>query len=72
MKWRDKTNKVDCGVFTMCHMKAYMGNGTKDFESGLQKQNTSQLEHLRVKYVAAILLDEINELREQNTKMIKK
>nr|GMD98918.1 uncharacterized protein LOC109162486 [Ipomoea batatas] len=61
MSWRDNSNKVDCGVFTMRHMETYMGKGTKGWDCGLEKENKEQLNNTRVKYLAEIVNSPINE-----------
>nr|GLL39972.1 uncharacterized protein LOC109162486 [Ipomoea trifida] len=63
MSWRDNSNKVDCGVFTMRHMETYMGKGTKGLDCGLEKENKEQLNNTRVKYLAEIVNSPINEFR---------
>nr|GLL41967.1 uncharacterized protein LOC109175178 [Ipomoea trifida] len=63
MSWRDNSNKVDCGVFTMRHMETYMGKGTKGWDSGLEKENKEQLNNARVKYLAEIVNSPVNEFR---------
>nr|GLL17131.1 uncharacterized protein LOC109162486 [Ipomoea trifida] len=63
MSWRDNSNKVDCGVFTMRHMETYMGKGTKGWDCGLEKENKEQLNNARVKYLAEIVNSPVNEFR---------
>nr|GMD99869.1 uncharacterized protein LOC109162486 [Ipomoea batatas] len=67
--WRDPNNKEDCGVFVMRHMESYLGGGLRNWDCGLDRQNKSQLDRLRLKYVAAILNAENNELRDENISM---
>nr|GLL37358.1 uncharacterized protein LOC109155335 [Ipomoea trifida] len=63
MSWRDNSNKVDCGVFTMRHMETYMGKGTKGWDCGLEKENKERLNNARVKYLAEIVNSPVNEFR---------
>nr|GME06561.1 uncharacterized protein LOC109162486 [Ipomoea batatas] len=67
--WRDPNNKEDCGVFVMRHMESYLSGGLRNWDCGLDRQNKSQLDRLRLKYVAAILNAENNELRDENISM---
>nr|GMD74642.1 uncharacterized protein LOC109162486 [Ipomoea batatas] len=66
MAWRDNENKEDCGVYVMRQMETFMGSLAKDWDCGLVKGNRSQLDRLHVKYTAAILSAQINELRDEN------
>nr|GLL49395.1 hypothetical protein DM860_003580 [Ipomoea trifida] len=69
--WRDSNNKEDCGVFVMHHMESYLlGGGVRNWDCGLDRQNKSQFDRLRLKYVAAILNAENNELRDNNISMM--
>lgn len=58
-----KHNVVDCGVFAMRHMETYLFGGEYDDlcefrREGKDQQN--QLDELRKKYAAKILLSDIN------------
>nr|GMD14424.1 uncharacterized protein LOC109175178 [Ipomoea batatas] len=64
--WRDNENKEDCSVYVMRPMETFMGTLAKDCDCGLERGNQSQLERLRVKYTAAILSAQINELWNEN------
>jgi len=72
MPWRTLSNVVDCGVFLMRHMETFKGSSLKEWEqecgllnevddegmlTGKQQQ---QLDVLRRKYLAKILLSEQN------------
>lgn len=37
LPWRNETNKVDCGIYTMQHMETYVGQCVKDWKIGLQQ-----------------------------------
>ncbi|GKF85117.1 hypothetical protein Tco_0250015 [Tanacetum coccineum] len=66
MGWRTRMNFVDSGVFVMRHMETYQGNGMFDFKSLLKTEASGQkeqLDELRHKYVAKILLSDINLVR---------
>lgn len=71
MKWRTKNNHVDCGVFLMLHMEIY--NGLKNWDCGLslesQKQST-QLNLLRSRFAAKILLSDLNLLKNKFLKLV--
>lgn len=61
MKWQTDGNDQDCAIFVMRHMEMFMGN-TK-FDSGLtyeSKKQQDQLWTLRKKYLAKILLCDMN------------
>lgn len=63
MSWRTDTNFVDCGVFAMRHMEMYKGDGLVGFNCGFnnnEKEQKKQLNELRVKYLAKILLSKLN------------
>ncbi|RAL49772.1 hypothetical protein DM860_002063 [Cuscuta australis] len=49
---------------TVRHMETYMGDGAKGWDCGLSKLNHKPLLVLRMKYYAAILLHEVNEMME--------
>lgn len=66
MEWRTNNNISDCGVFVMRHMETYMGGGA--FCQDLKKLGIGQsvqIKLLRVKYVAKIILMEINEAKQK-------
>ena len=67
MRWRTLGNHVDCSVFMMRHMETFMGGNVSKRECGLAeegKEQHTQLENLRYKYLAKMLLSEINEKKE--------
>lgn len=63
MPWRIEKNGVDCGVFAMRHMETFCGEdvyiwkSSFDIEGDVQKY---QINNLRHKYVAKILLSNMN------------
>ncbi|KAL8208981.1 hypothetical protein R6Q57_008393 [Mikania cordata] len=74
MPWRNLNNSVDCGVFVMCHMETFKGTSVKEWKCGLTTEfdeQQRQLNDLRIKYLAKILLsynnihkgDVVSELR---------
>ena len=75
MSWQTVHNGADCGIFTMQHMETYKGKPVKDWNCGLSnecdekgeplRKQKRQLNELRRKYVAKILLSDINVLRPQ-------
>lgn len=63
-----KANFIDCGVFAMRHMETYLGGGEYDDLCGLRREGNAQklqLEELRKKYAAKILLSDINEKKHE-------
>ncbi|PWA45821.1 ulp1 protease family, C-terminal catalytic domain-containing protein [Artemisia annua] len=61
IKWNTTYNVVDCGIFAMRHMEMYAGEGV--FLNELQREGAalkSQLKMLHAKYLAKILLKDIN------------
>lgn len=52
----------------MRHMETFMGQATSSWDCGLQNETKSQLDCLRVKYLAAILCASIHDLQEANKK----
>lgn len=72
MPWRDNTNKVDCGIFTMRHMETYFGNGLTDWESQLRKEDSKQIANMRVKYCHSIIDNSWNEVKNNVYDMMSK
>jgi hypothetical protein len=67
ISWATGTNAVDCAVFLMRHMERYMGSGA-GFNTGLSSHGTNkkaQLNQLRKKYAAHIVLSESNEMKKK-------
>ncbi|GJQ89478.1 hypothetical protein Tco_0000617 [Tanacetum coccineum] len=72
MKWRTKHNYTDCGVFTMLHMESYLG-AEREWNCGLakeSKQQDEQLNSLRSKFAAKIILSEFNLLKKKFMKLV--
>lgn len=63
MPWRDSINKLDCGVFMMCHMESYEGQAVKEWDCSLRKGDLEQLCTLRRQYLHTLCTTEINEHR---------
>ena len=64
MKWRTKSNGIDCGVFAMRHMETYYGK--RHWWCNLHTEGPEQeswLRRLRFKYLSKILLSDTNQLR---------
>ncbi|KAJ9548710.1 hypothetical protein OSB04_021253 [Centaurea solstitialis] len=62
MKWTT-TNDIDCAIFVMRFMETFKGGNVKMWDSGFAKEvdeQKMQIEKLRFKYVAKILLSDIN------------
>ncbi|KAI3802193.1 hypothetical protein L1987_30323 [Smallanthus sonchifolius] len=76
MPWRTTVNNKDCGIFMMRHMEIYMGEEEKAWQCGfgveLENVKEKQIEDLRRKYCAKILLHEINELKHYIVEEMKK
>ncbi|KAI3755082.1 hypothetical protein L1987_54875 [Smallanthus sonchifolius] len=76
MPWRTTVNNKDCGIFMMRHMETYMGEEEKSWQCGfgVESENVQekQIEDLRRKYCAKILLHEINELKHYIVEEMKK
>ncbi|GJW76409.1 hypothetical protein Tco_0138091 [Tanacetum coccineum] len=63
MKCQSKSKSANWGVYAMRHMETYMGNMKEKCECGLDvdgRKHTSQINKLRVKYAAKILLSSCN------------
>nr|GEV27128.1 hypothetical protein [Tanacetum cinerariifolium] len=72
MSWRTTRNSIDCGVFTMLHMESYMG-AEGEWKCGLAKESkkqNEQLNSLRSKFAAKIILSEFNLLKEKFMKLV--
>nr|GEY40053.1 hypothetical protein [Tanacetum cinerariifolium] len=72
MSWRTTCNSTDCGVFTMLHMVSYIG-AEGEWKCGLAKESrkqNEQLNSLRSKFAAKIILSEFNLLREKFMKLV--
>nr|GMD45553.1 ulp1 protease family, C-terminal catalytic domain-containing protein [Ipomoea batatas] len=66
MSWRDNKNKVDCGVFLMRHMETFRGQLPELWDCGLEKENKDQLNVLRIKYLTALVMSDVNEHKARN------
>ncbi|KAI3687098.1 hypothetical protein L1987_80789 [Smallanthus sonchifolius] len=67
LKWEMTDNVTDCRVFVMRHMEMFKGK-EYEFECGFndnERRNTSQINNLRMKYVAKILLSDANVYKEK-------
>jgi len=67
MPWRTGQNVIDCGLFVMRHMETYKGTEVNNWECGFSNEGLLQrfqINNLRVKYLAKILLHSLNEERE--------
>nr|GEZ71918.1 hypothetical protein [Tanacetum cinerariifolium] len=63
LKWKTKENFHDCGIFTMLHMETFDGGPASNLDCELPVESQLQrnmLRRLRFKFVAKILLHEIN------------
>lgn len=68
MKWRDSSNKIDCGVFLLRHMETYEGQLLEEWQAGIPtcvKNQEKVLNRLRVEFCAKILTHNVNQLREK-------
>nr|GEV47577.1 hypothetical protein [Tanacetum cinerariifolium] len=67
ISWRTTRNSTDCDVFTMLHMESYIEAGG-EWKCGLAKESkkqNEQLNSLRSKFAAKIIVSEFNLLREK-------
>lgn len=69
MSWKYTNNKVYCGVFIMHHIETYLGTRLKCWACGLQNSKKYQLNNLRIKYMANILVTPCNELCDKNLRL---
>ncbi|KAI3727826.1 hypothetical protein L6452_16446 [Arctium lappa] len=63
VKWCTQSNSHYCGVFLMRHMECYMGELPYRWKSGLDVEGPNQVKQLQMmrnKYTAKLLLSEIN------------
>ncbi|MFS8018204.1 hypothetical protein Hanom_Chr15g01389381 [Helianthus anomalus] len=66
MEWKTKSSLIDCGIFKKRHMKTYMG-WLSDWACRLANENVpyniqnKQINDLRNRYIAKILLHNLNE-----------
>ncbi|PWA38025.1 hypothetical protein CTI12_AA586450 [Artemisia annua] len=71
MKWRTKNNHDDYGVFLMLHMESY--HGLKNWDCGLcveSERQKRELDLLRSKYAAKILLSDLNLIKNKFLKLV--
>ncbi|PWA37771.1 hypothetical protein CTI12_AA576340 [Artemisia annua] len=65
MSWRTKKDKIDCGLYMMLHMEHYQGKSGTKWDTGMLKENDinhkMQINNLRAKYVAKMMLHEVND-----------
>nr|GLL27094.1 uncharacterized protein LOC109154777 isoform X2 [Ipomoea trifida] len=66
MPWRDSKNKVDYGVYIMCHMETYVCQGVSKWDCGLTKGDTAKLRQLMLHYMKEITTSEFNLHRLRN------
>jgi hypothetical protein len=68
LSWQTKNNVHDCGVFVMRHMEMYKESRQKNWDCGFKLEKTNrqkqQLNKLRKKYAAKIVLSTANIHRE--------
>ncbi|GJS92959.1 peptidase C48, SUMO/sentrin/Ubl1 [Tanacetum coccineum] len=64
MKWKAKKEKTDCGLYMIMHMELYEGSTVAQWKIGLQPENDKnhrmQMDNLRSRIAAKILLHEVN------------
>lgn len=64
IKWRNTTNKMDCGIYCIRHMESYACT-LKDWDCGLKKDDVLVLKLLRAHYCHDILMWDANLLKEE-------
>ncbi|KAF5763601.1 hypothetical protein HanXRQr2_Chr15g0682221 [Helianthus annuus] len=75
MPWWTLHNVTDCGVFVMRHMESYFGDAGANWKCGLSAESEAQrleLNDLRHKFVAKILLSDVNTTKEVVASEIKR
>ncbi|GJU32122.1 peptidase C48, SUMO/sentrin/Ubl1 [Tanacetum coccineum] len=64
MKWKTKKEKIDCGLYMIMHMELYEGSTAVQWKTGLLPENDKnhqmQMDNLRLRIAAKILLHEVN------------
>ncbi|GJS12057.1 hypothetical protein Tco_0368853 [Tanacetum coccineum] len=64
MKWKTKEEKIDCGLYMIMHMELYEGSTAAQWKTGLLPENDKnhrmQMDNLRSRIAAKILLHEVN------------
>ncbi|GJY39203.1 hypothetical protein Tco_0425567 [Tanacetum coccineum] len=64
MKWKTKKEKIDCGLYMIMHMELYEGSTAAQWKTGLllenDKNHRMQMDNLRSRIAAKILLHEVN------------
>ena len=64
MSWKTKKEKIDCGLYVMMHMDHYNGKSSTTWETGILKETSKdhrmQMNNLRYKYTAKMMLHEVN------------
>ncbi|GKD04125.1 hypothetical protein Tco_1179099 [Tanacetum coccineum] len=64
MKWKTKKEKIDCGLYMIMHMELYEGSTAAQWKTGLLPENDKnhrmQMDNLRSRIAAKILLHEVN------------
>ncbi|GJR23880.1 hypothetical protein Tco_0972407 [Tanacetum coccineum] len=79
MKWKTKEEKIDCGLYMIMHMELYEGSTAAQWKTGLlpknDKNHRMQMDKLRSRIAAKILLHEVNifkkKMSDYATKMTK-
>jgi Ulp1 family protease len=73
VEWTTYGNIKDCGVFTMRHMEMFKGINDADFKCGFASNHSEmkkQIDVLRKKYAARILLSDINKKKHDVVKAV--
>ncbi|GKA46848.1 peptidase C48, SUMO/sentrin/Ubl1 [Tanacetum coccineum] len=64
MKWKKKEEKIDHGLYMIMHMELYEGSTASQWKTGLlpenEKNHRMQMDNLRSRIAAKILLHEVN------------
>lgn len=63
IKWGDRRNKVDSGIFLMRHLETFMGDASAKWACGITSTSAKQMATLRVRYCAAMINWEENNSR---------
>ena len=73
MKWKTKTNKIDCGLYMMMHMEMFEGEIGLKWKTNILDENNrnyqNMIKTMRMRYAAKILLHDVNKNRENVSQM---
>ncbi|XP_057777600.1 uncharacterized protein LOC130996090 [Salvia miltiorrhiza] len=62
IKWADRGNTIESGVYLMRHLETFMGDGTQAWKCDVSSKRPQQFTRMRIRYCASILTWESNEV----------